>query len=285
LTWQDRLLGLLKITAKQPRSFGPYELDLVSQFLPHVSIALENSQRAESLESQLIHAIRENALADLALGVAHDVKNALAVALPLVQYWKVEINKYLSDAAAERRFDLCADDLGEIERSIQVSRRIFEAMVELGRRGVRDSGEANLKQAIDYMRSFLKAGLERAGIIVVAELEPDLPPLKVARADVDRLLLNLLTNSRDAMPDGGRLAIRARRTEQGIELVIEDTGCGIPPEHLGKIFEPFYTTKSNGNGLGLPICRTIVWQARGTLNIQSTAGLGTCVTVVLPAAV
>jgi signal transduction histidine kinase len=102
------------------------------------------------------------------------------------------------------------------------------------------------------------------------------------QADLDQLLLNLLTNSRDAMPHGGKLSVRARRQGDSVELVVEDTGCGIPPEHLAKIQEPFFSTKPDGNGLGLAICRSIVWQMRGTLDLRSTPGKGTTVAVVLP---
>jgi signal transduction histidine kinase len=103
------------------------------------------------------------------------------------------------------------------------------------------------------------------------------------QADLDQLLLNLLTNSRDAMPQGGQLTVRARRQGEVVELVVEDTGCGIPPEHLAKIQEPFFSTKPDGNGLGLAICRSIVWQMRGLLDIRSTPGKGTHVAAVLPA--
>jgi len=95
-------------------------------------------------------------------------------------------------------------------------------------------------------------------------------------------LLNLLTNARDAMPQGGRLLIAARGCDQGIELVVEDTGVGIPPENLSKVLEPFFSTKADGNGLGLSICRSIVWQMQGKMEISSTTGAGTRVTVIIP---
>ena len=78
------------------------------------------------------------------------------------------------------------------------------------------------------------------------------------------------------------MLIAGRRAEQSIELVIEDTGGGIPPENLPKVFEPFFSTKPEGNGLGLSICRSIVWQMQGKLDINSTPGVGTRVTVIIP---
>src|SRR5262249_55935635 len=145
-----------------------------------------------------------------------------------------------------------------------------------------NAGQAYIRQAVECARTILKDGFERRAIEVLLDLEPDLPAVHGVQADLDQLLLNLLTNARDALPQGGRLSVRAQRQEKEVALVVEDTGCGIPPEHLAKIQEPFFSTKPDGNGLGLAICRSIVWQMRGTLDVQSTLGQGTRVTAVLP---
>jgi signal transduction histidine kinase len=277
LTSRENLLGLLKVTARQPGAFGPYEAELVAQFLPHASIALQNSQRTESLELNLIQAERKHAMADLARGVAHDVNNALAAVLPLVQQLQCDLQEGRIDAPS------FAEDLREIERSIQVSRRIFGGMLSFARGAIRDTAEASLKRAIETSRSILKESMDRRGIEFILEMDPDLPNMNVAQADLDQLLLNLLSNSRDAMPEGGRLLVQAGRHADGIQLAIDDSGCGILPEHLTRIFEPFFSTKSEGNGLGLAICRSIVWQMQGKLDIASNPGAGTRVTALLPA--
>lgn len=276
LVTRERVLGLLKVAAKHAGSFGPYEADLVGQLLPHASIALQNSQRTESLELNLLQAERKHAMADLARGVAHDVNNALGAVLPLVQQLRAELRTENVDRAS------LAEDLRQIEGSIQVSRRIFGGMLKFARGTAHNGGEANVRQAIDTTRAILKEGLQRRGIEVVVEAEAGMPALRGSQGDLEQLLLNLLTNSRDAMPHGGRLVVSARRVEQAIRLVVEDTGAGIPPEHLPKVLEPFFTTKPQGNGLGLSICRSIVWQLRGKLEIHSTPGEGTRVTVILP---
>jgi signal transduction histidine kinase len=109
-----------------------------------------------------------------------------------------------------------------------------------------------------------------------------LPAIHGSQGELEQLFLNLLTNSRDAMPQGGRLSVTARRAADAIQLVVEDTGTGIPPEHLAQVVEPFFSTKPHGNGLGLSICRSIVWQLHGKLEINSTVGVGTRVIVVVP---
>jgi signal transduction histidine kinase len=276
LATRERVLGLLKVAAKHSGSFGSYEANLIGQFLPHASIALQNSQRTASLEQNLIKAERKHAMADLARGVAHDVNNALGAVLPLVQQMRAEL------ADGELDVSSSADDLRQIESSIQTSRRIFGGMLSFARGTAHATGEANIKHAIENTRAILKEGFQRRGIEVIAEVEPGLPPVSASQGDLEQLFLNLLTNSRDAMPNGGRLAITARRKEDAIQLVVQDSGAGIPPENLTKVLEPFFSTKPEGNGLGLSICRSIVWQMQGRMEISSPPGQGTRVTITIP---
>jgi signal transduction histidine kinase len=274
LVIRERVLGILKVAGKHAGFFGAYEAGLVEQFLPHVSVALENWRRTESLELNLIQAERKHAMANLARGVAHDVNNALGAVLPLVQQMRTELDAGNIDAAA------LADDLRQIESSIQTSRRIFRGMLSFAR-GSASSG-ANIKQAIDNTRTILKEGLQRRGIEVTAEVESELPSIDGSQTDLEQLFLNLLTNARDAMPQGGRLTITAQRSGSTLQLAVADTGVGIPPEHLPKVLEPFFSTKPDGNGLGLSICRSIVWQLQGKLEISSVLGEGTRVSVTIP---
>src|ERR1700730_9951902 len=199
LATRERVLGLLKVASKHSGLFGSYEAELVAQFLPHASIALQNSQRTQSLEQNLIQAERKHAMADLARGVAHDVNNALGAVLPLVQQIRAELAEGSIDPSA------IGGDLREIERSIQICRRIFGGMLSFARGGTQGAAGANIKQAIENTRGILKQSFIRHGIQVVVEVDPDLPSIKCAQSDLEQLLLNLLSNSRDAMPNGGRL--------------------------------------------------------------------------------
>lgn len=276
LATRDRVLGVLRIAGRQPGSFGPYEAELVGEFLPHASIALQNSQRTESLEQSLLQAERKHAMAELARGVAHDVNNALGTALPLVQQMGADLAAGAMDAAS------FSEDLREIERSIQISRRIFNGMLSFARGGTRQSGGASVRQAVENTRAILKEGFQRRSIEVIVDLDPELPSLPSTQADLEQLFLNLLTNSRDAMPGGGKLIVGGRCLEDGVRLLVEDSGAGIAPENLRKIFEPFFSTKPQGNGLGLAICRSIVWQMQGRFEITSQLGQGTRATITVP---
>ena len=100
---------------------------------------------------------------------------------------------------------------------------------------------------------------------------------------VEQILLNLLTNAREAMAHGGRITIEARSVEHGVGLAVSDSGCGIPAEHLPQVTEPFFTTKFAGRGLGLSAVLGIVRSHHGAIQVVSEAGRGTRVRVVFPA--
>ena len=271
------LLGILKVAAMNAGAFSHHEVELVSQFLPQTAVALRNARRAESLEQRVLIAERKHAMADLARGVSHDVNNALGAVLPLVQQLREEIDQGTLDPA------VAAVDLAQFERSIQVCRRIFGGMLNIARGTARNPSEVVARPCRRQRAGDLARGTRAAeGFDWSSRFPPDLPPLFAVQADVEQLLLNLVSNARDATGAGDRFAIRARSDGATIELVVEDTGCGIPQEHLAKIQEPFFTTKASGHGLGLAICRSIVAQMRGQFRIESTPGSGTRVRASFP---
>ncbi|MHC4382687.1 MAG: sensor histidine kinase [Planctomycetota bacterium] len=277
LVTRDSVLGLLKVAAKGPGTFGPHEAKLVSRFLSQAAVALQNLQRTETLQLKMIEAERKHAMADLARGVSHDVNNALGSILPLVQQMRADLSSGHADA------DVTAEDLKEIERSVQLCRRIFGGMLSFARGAARAGGEAQVQPAVECTVGILKDGMARRGIEIDVNVSPDVPPVNGAQSDLEQVLLNLVANARDAMPAGGLLAVSARETGGVINLVVEDTGCGIPRDQIAKIQEPFFTTKPSGTGLGLAICRSLIWQMGGKLEIKSAPANGTRITVALPA--
>jgi signal transduction histidine kinase len=276
LATRGSLLGILKIASVHSGAFCQYEVDLISQFLPQAAVAIQNAHRAEALEQRVLIAERKHAMADLARGVSHDVNNALGAVLPLVQQLREEIEGDLLEP------EVAAADLRQIERSIQVCRRIFGAMVHFARGTVRNPSEVSLRHATDGALAIFREGLERRGVRLVLDVPDDLPQIVAVQADVEQLLLNLISNARDATGPEDEVVIRATSSGSAIELMVQDTGCGMTREHLSKIQEPFFTTKQDGHGLGLAICRSIVAQLRGQFHIESAPGAGTCVRAVLP---
>ena len=144
-----------------------------------------------------------------------------------------------------------------------------------------------MRTALETTLAILRTGIERRGhpargrrARATTSCRRSAAPSPIS----SRSLLNLLTNAREATHSGGLLTVEARPSAAAVDIVIADTGHGIAAEHLPRVLEPFFTTKSEGNGLGLTICRSIVWEAGGTITIDSTAGVGTRVIVTIPRA-
>jgi signal transduction histidine kinase len=134
--------------------------------------------------------------------------------------------------------------------------------------------------------------LNKYRIAVEKNFRP-IPAAYVNGNQIQQVLLNLLINARQAMPNGGRVMLKLAYDAQGdmIDLVVRDNGCGIPADKLPRIFEPFYTTKAGpdasgkgGTGLGLSMCRDIIEAHRGRIRVESTIGKGTAFTLKLPTA-
>jgi signal transduction histidine kinase len=135
------------------------------------------------------------------------------------------------------------------------------------------------------LAEFLAPELAAARVELRLELGRRLPPVRADEGQLRAALLNLLRNSREAMPHGGTVAVTTREgAEGGVEIEIRDTGGGIPAEDLTRIFDPFYSTKEKGTGLGLAFTQQVVKEHGGSIRCESEVGRGTAFTIRLPAA-
>jgi len=278
LATPDGLRAVLVVSACHQGTFGAYEQDLLASFLPQVSVALQNSRTAEALESKILETERKHAMADLARSVAHDVNNALGAVVPLLQ----EMRQELEDG--ELDLDTLRADLSQIDESVRVCRDIFSGMLRFARTAARPGGNGCARSAVETCLVILGDSLKRERIDVTVDVAEDLPRVCLSQSELDQLMLNLVTNARDAMGSGGRLEIVARAGGDAVHMEVVDDGCGIAPEHLARVQDPFFTTKPTGTGIGLSICRSIVWRSKGVIDIMSEVGEGTRVVIDLPAA-
>ena len=278
LVTRDSLVGVLKIASRHPEQLKPFDAELVEHFRSQAAIAIQNLHRTESLRARVLTAERKNAMADLARSVSHDLNNALGSMLPLIQQMQVDVR---GGTLASSVF---AEDLEQVQKSLQVCRRIFGGMLTFSRNAARRGGYGHVRRAIDTASAILKYGMSRSAIDLQVHVPDDIPEVACSQSDLEQVLLNLLTNAREATPLGGRITITARPVDQLVEISIADSGCGIPAENLSRVLEPFFTTKENGSGLGLSICRSVLWEVDGTLTIQSHPDSGTAVRVLVPAA-
>ncbi len=267
--------AVLRLGAIHPGMFGSHELDIVRRFAPAVAVALERTRAGERVRRQVLAAERHAVFAHLARGVAHDVNNALGAVLPLVQQIQADLEAKRLDPAT------LAEDLREIEHSLEVCRRIFAGMLRWARGTATHGGNSDAARAVRNALEVLEGMMRRAGVKLALELADGLPPARGSLAELEQLFLNLATNAIEAMPRGGRLRVAMRLEGERIHAEVEDSGRGIPPDQLGLVEEPFVTSKPNGTGLGLPTCRSILSGIGGDMRLSSAPGRGTVVTVEL----
>lgn len=278
LVTRDSVVGVLKIAARHPEQLRPFDAELVEHFRSQAAIAIQNLHRTEALRARVVVAERKHAMADLARSVSHDLNNALGSMLPLIQQMQADVR---SGALEPNVF---AADLEHVQKSLQVCRRIFGGMLTFSRNAARRGASGHVRRAIETALAILKYGMTRSAIELDVNVPDDIPEVACSQSDLEQVFLNLLTNAREATPQGGRVTVTARAIEQRVEISIADSGCGIAAENLPRVLEPFFTTKEHGNGLGLSICRSVVWEADGTLTIESEVGTGTLVRVLVPQA-
>ena len=276
LVTPEGLFGVLKIAARSPGRLTSYDAELVERFRSQAALAIDIANRTESLQARVLTAERKHAMAELARSVAHDVNNALGSMLPLIQQMQDDLRRGELDPS------IYSEDLEQVQKSLQVCRRIFGGMLAFARGGARRTRNGHVRAAFEIALSILKNGMDRRGITLIVGIPDDLPPVACAQSDLEQVLLNLLTNARQASRQGGDISVHAEPDLDGVKISIGDTGCGIAPENLPKVLEPFFTTKADGNGLGLTICRSILWEAGGSISLQSELGKGTHVDVAIP---
>ncbi|MCM2255198.1 MAG: PAS domain S-box protein [Vicinamibacteria bacterium] len=224
-----------------------------------------------SLEAQLQHLQRMESVGRLAGGIAHDMNNVLAAIMA--------VGAVLEDRGGETGRDA---DL--ILQACRRGRDLIQGLMEFSRKAVEGVALLDLNELV-RQESELLASTTLQRIAVRTELAPDLPKLLGSASALSTALMNLCVNALDAMPGGGTLVLStARRGERHVELAVEDTGHGMPPEVLARAMEPFFTTKPVGKGTGLGLSRVFgaVQAHGGSVEIQSKPGLGTRVLITLP---
>lgn len=253
-------------------SFTSYPLyDAQHQFAGAVNV-LKDISVEKDLQAQLIQSEKMAATGRLAALIAHEINNPLQGiqgSLELAHNSRRDLQKQ------ERYLTLAKGELDGLVATVQRMLDFYRPA-----KGVRAPVE--LRGLVDDVLALTAKRISSSSIRVNVDLEPNLPLVNVVGNQIKQVLLNLLLNAIEAMPDGGTLKIQARRQDDGIKIMFKDTGEGIPPAQLDKIFEPFFTTKPNGTGLGLGVCHNIVTHHGGRLTVTSALGRGSTFTVWLP---
>jgi PAS domain S-box-containing protein len=226
----------------------------------------------KSMEERIRQLDRLAALGRFASSVAHEIRNPLTGIATGVQFLSRGF------PVGDERHESVAFILREVIRLNTIIQDLFTA----SRPRELKLEPVKLVEVAGRVLRGLKPAPEEAGVTIELD-RADAWPTVVADADqLQQVLLNLTQNAVQATPEGGRVVIRVRSEGSGLVIEVEDTGAGIAPEHLSRIFDPFYTTRPKGTGLGLFVAHAIVQRHRGSLDVDSQLGKGTRFQIHLP---
>ena len=251
---------------------------LVSKDLEQIGrlIIFDDVTDRDELEKRLVQADKLSSIGLLAAGVAHEVNTPLAVISTYAQMLAKQIS------GDEQKFKL----LDKIAKQTFRASEIVNSLLSFSRTSPTEFVEVDLNRVIRETLTLIEHQLQQASIEVKLTLEPGLPGVKANSGKLQQVFLNLFLNARDAMETGGTLAVRTWNEEGFARIEVADSGQGIPPEHLERIYDPFFTTKGSrkGTGLGLSVTYGIVREHGGTIRVESRAGAGARFHVELPLA-
>jgi signal transduction histidine kinase len=236
------------------------------------------------VQSTIQYSRKLAALSRLTAGVAHEIKNSLHAMIIHLELIKQKLSggrteqEPVDRQAANVHVEVIATALRRLDEMLQGLLK-FTRPEELRLQTV------SLASVIEAMMPIVSAEAQKSGVEVTVECPPDLPALRADPAMLQQALLNLALNACQAMPGGGRLRIAGRSVrDRRIEVVVEDTGAGIAPEHLDKVFNLYFTTRPGGTGIGLSMVYRTIQLHDGEIEVQSSPGKGTAFRVTLPRA-
>ncbi len=238
---------------------------------------MEDVTEKRRKEAQLRRAENLASLTTLAAGVAHEIKNPLGSLSIHVQLMRKAIkNSCESSAGTIARYLDVVDE--EIDR---LNRIVVDFLFAVRPMDIHPR-DTDLNALLTELMDFLAPEIERSGVRTELSLSQEVPRLSLDPRYIKQAVLNLAQNALAAMPNGGTLGVRTERKDDEIRLSISDTGVGIPEENLPKIFEPYFTTKDTGTGLGLTLTFKIVKEHGGDIAVVSKSGQGSTFTITLP---
>jgi signal transduction histidine kinase len=262
---RDKAYGNLYVTEKQGGGeFSETDEQVALMLASQAAIAIEHAQAFRALAETQEELLRKEKLAmlgQLAGGVGHELRNPLGVMKNSVYY----LEMILPEEARARKH------LSILDREVGTANRIVSDLLEFARMKSAHRSPIDLKGVVSDLLERLHVP-ETVG--VAREVPDGLSRVSADRLHVEQILTNLITNAVQAMPDGGTLTITGREEPAGVVLSVTDTGIAIRPEDLPKIFQPLFTTKAKGIGLGLAVARDLAEANRAVITVESTPGVG-----------
>jgi len=241
-----------------------------------------DAELRRQMEKQMIATERLASLGTLATGVAHEINNPLAIIKESAGWMRQLLQKQdLADMPRRNDFE---GALEKIESSIERARRITHQLLGFVRRNDSAISRIDVGRLVDDATGLVQREAKNRNITLEKKAASDSPEVWSDPYQLRQVLLNLLTNALHATQAGGSVTVGIEKTADGCQITIEDTGEGISSENIEKIFEPFFSTKTQGEGtgLGLYVSRGIVEKLGGRIEVDSRLGIGSCFRIILP---
>ncbi len=300
---KGKVIGVLNVTDKAGGvHFEKEDQEILQRFIDRIVIQIENAQLNETLErkveertqelrethKKLLQAEKVASIGKLAASVAHEINNPItSINLKIHMLLKIlkELKEILSDnKELSEKIQKGIEGFDIIKRNTDRIAYIVKGLLQYARKPEEERKMVEINRLLENFIEFI----ERQGILqkigIVKKFSQTGGSVLAISNQLEQVFLNLITNARDAMPDGGDITVATRVNNKYAEIILSDTGHGIPEEKLDKIFEPFFTTKEigKGTGLGLSVCKEIVEGHGGEISVKSSIGKGTEFTIRLP---
>jgi signal transduction histidine kinase len=275
---KDELVGFLCLGEKlSGEVYSDEDIDLLTTLCNQMGVSIENAMLYEdALEAQkkLYQADKLATVGALAAGLAHEIKNPIAAIKGFSQV--------IGKAVEENDAEAIKDFKDVVPRQLDRINEIVEKLLTLSRPPKLEKKKIDINVLLNEIVRLVEKQALKQRVEIVKSFE-DLPQTLADPEQLTQAFLNLILNAIQSMPDGGQIEIRTKfMGTDRIVVEIIDNGMGIPKEKRSKIFDPFYTTKAGGSGLGLSVTQKIIIDHHGKIEVDSEVGKGTAFTVVLP---
>jgi signal transduction histidine kinase/pSer/pThr/pTyr-binding forkhead associated (FHA) protein len=292
---KDRILGIIHVdTLEKVMGFSQEELELLAAMGHQIGIAVENAKLVTDLkkanveikdqQAKLIEAEKLTLLGKIAGGVAHEINNPI---MSILGFTGMACKRLQDAVPAPEKVNECIHYLNVVQEEAHRCIQIVESISQFYRRKQSAMAPIRIEKVIEAALSIAKLHMNQGHIEIVTHLSPDLPPILANQGLLQQVLVNILLNARDAMEKGGVLSVTTGfENPPWVTIRISDTGCGIKPEDIQRIFTPLFTTKGEGKGtgLGLSISQDIIKSHNGAIEVESVPGKGTTFIIRLPSA-
>ena len=238
-----------------------------------------NTER-EEMSRAFMRSAKLASIGELSTGLAHEINNPLAI----ISAEQTNIADLVNEMNGARDMQGVLESVGRSKAQIRRCASITKKMLQFGREQETTLEPTDIGPRMIEIADLLRRRAAVRNVEIQLDLESDLPPVLIDPLELEQVMVNLINNSIDALPKGGRIEMRAYREGDRLHVEVEDNGVGIDPQDVDRVFEPFFTTKppGMGTGLGLSVCYGIVHSCGGDIKVESARGKGTMIHISLP---